>query len=99
MQMEIEGWLITLLIICLTAAANYIAFKTGIGKDVGSLIIRANKHSDRMGGIEKEIGDCVKKGDCIEDMRKYEKSQDEIKATVIRLEQKFDKYILNGRGS
>ena len=74
----------------MTAIINYVIFRTNTSKDI-------NRHNERIKEIDKEIKDCIKKEDCDERRTEYQATSVRIEAAVIRLEQKFDKYVLNGR--
>jgi len=95
--MQIEGWMITSGFVILTGAFNYVIFRTGVYKDIAAIIKRADKHSERLDNVDTVLTECVKKGDCKEDRQAYEKTADRIEQTIIRLEQKFDAYIQDGR--
>lgn len=84
--MQVEGWMITSGFVILTGLFNYVIFRTGTGKDI-------IYHTEQI----KEIKNCVKKEDCDERRMEYQKTSVRIEKAVIRLEQKFDKYLLNGR--
>ena len=88
--MPIESSLITFGAVVLTWAGSFIAFKTSVRKDIDNLCEKTREH-------DKKIDGFVNKKDCEERRDEFSKGLTEIKDTVVRLENKFDKYLLNGR--
>jgi len=85
-----NGAILMAVLVILTWIGSLVVFKTSTTKDIDKL-------KEREKEIIADVKHSVSKTDCEERRGDFSQSLLEIKSTVVRLEAKFDDYILNGR--
>lgn len=107
-QITLIGFFFLLIMTVVSAIGNYVGSRVGTGKDLDSHNTRLNKHSERMDKIEDDIDGCVDEKHCGErrsvlstDIKRVEtailNNTVELKMAFGKLDDKFDKYILNNK--
>ena len=108
---SVQGWHITIVVVIVGFIMNYAAMRVGFGKDIKTntggvehnaqnitVLFDENKSDRESYYIGHE--DKVSKADCKEDRDRFEKHMQTMKndltSSFARLDEKFDKKILNG---
>ena len=92
--MPADGIILTTVFVILTWIGSLIVFKTSTVKDIEML---REKEKEIAIGVKNNAATLVSKTDCESRRKDFSQDLTEIKSTVIRLETKFDDYMLNGR--